>query len=228
MIKQHAHRDCWDLLPWVANERLSSEDAARIGSHLSGCAACQAELRAQARLREAIRGEQALMLAPQTSLQKLMQRLDAEKPGHETVASASAAAPKAPRQERAHRRSWLAIAVAVQGVAVALLLSAASWRWYQQMLEPSFTTQTVSSAVVVDGPVIRALFAEGVTLHELDELLRSVNAQIVAGPSEAGVYTLAPASGAATDTQIDAAVARLRTDRRVLFAERAEAEVRAR
>ena len=63
-------------------------------------------------------------------------------------------------------------------------------------------------------------------LDDVNAMLRSVDAQIVAGPSEAGVYTLAlrrrsDAAATGDAAVIDAALLRLRADARVLFAESA-------
>jgi len=71
-----AHGECWNLLPWIANESAAARDVARVEAHLHSCRECQEELEFQRRLRNAIRSEEAVVLAPQTSLQKLMQRID--------------------------------------------------------------------------------------------------------------------------------------------------------
>src|ERR1044071_1930573 len=71
-----AHGECWNLLPWIANESAAVKDIARVEAHLHDCHEGQEELEFQRQLRNAIRAEEAVVLAPQTSLQKLMQRID--------------------------------------------------------------------------------------------------------------------------------------------------------
>ncbi len=71
-----AHGECWNMLPWIANESAAAKDVARVEAHLRDCPECQQELEFQRELRSAIRAEDAVVLAPQTSLQKLMQRID--------------------------------------------------------------------------------------------------------------------------------------------------------
>jgi hypothetical protein len=71
-----AHGECWNLLPWIANESAAARDVARAEVHLRDCRECKEELEFQRQLRNAIRAEDAVVLAPQTSLQKLMQRID--------------------------------------------------------------------------------------------------------------------------------------------------------
>src|ERR1043165_1937839 len=71
-------QECWELLPWAVNGRLSSSDAARVSQHLHQCARCSEELHAQHQLYEAIRAEDQVLLAPQASLRKLWQRFEAQ------------------------------------------------------------------------------------------------------------------------------------------------------
>ena len=72
-------------------------------------------------------------------------------------------------------------------------------------------------------PVIRVVFAGNVALDDMNRVLRSVDAQVIAGPSEAGVYTLGLAPSTAGGSGVDQALAQLRADSRVRFAEPADA-----
>jgi hypothetical protein len=68
------------------------------------------------------------------------------------------------------------------------------------------------------------VFAGGVALDDMNRVLRAIDAQIIAGPSEAGVYTLGLAAGAADKSGgVEKAIAQLRADDHVMFAERAVA-----
>jgi len=124
-----AHGECWNLLPWIANESAAAKDVARVDAHLSECRECQEELEFQRQLRNAIRAEEAIVLAPQTSLQKLIQRIDTvedlddDEPETAPVAAAEPVA-IASRREPVRWSRWLAIAAAIQGVAIAALLGA--------------------------------------------------------------------------------------------------------
>lgn len=222
------HEECWELLPWLANERLPGKDFTRIERHLRDCAECQHELEDQRRLRNAIRAEDAVVLAPQASLQKLMQRFEADDRDEvaDVGAAASSVEPTTPIPNRlpARRPIWLAAAAAVQGLAIFALLATLWWQSREALTAPRFTTLT-SQSPLAQGPVIRVVFAGGVALSEVNQVLRSIDAQIVAGPSEAGVYTLALAAGPES-AGTDAALARLRADERILFSEPAMAESR--
>ena len=225
------HDECWELLPWLANERLGAREAARIEVHLRDCSACREELLVQQQLRLAIREhDAAVVLAPQTSLQKLMQRIDAAEEAGDELDAARTAAPPPPPRWRPTRSGWLAIAAGVQGIAIAALLSALWFQSRDELTAPRFATLT-SSQPMPRGAVIRVVFAEGVTLDNMNGMLRSIDAQIVAGPSEAGVYTLglnarehaAGDPAETSDARRDAALARLRANEDVVFAEAAVA-----
>jgi hypothetical protein len=66
------------------------------------------------------------------------------------------------------------------------------------------------------------------TVGELKSLLDAQQLVIVAGPSDAGVYTLGAVEGVSGRVRIDGMLAGLRNDARVLFAEPASAEAAAR
>jgi hypothetical protein len=218
-----AHGECWNLLPWIANESAAARDLARVEEHLRDCRECQEELSFQRQLREAIRSEEAIVLAPQTSLQKLMQRIDsvADMDDEHEVAPA-AAEPVVARREPARLR-WLPIAAAVQGIAIAGLLAALWSQSRDELAAGRYSVLTTPTAAVARGPVIRVVFGDNVALDEMNRVLRSIDAQIIAGPSEAGVYTLGLASAAADKSGVEKAIEQLRADGRVMFAEPAVA-----
>jgi hypothetical protein len=220
-----AHGECWNLLPWIANESAAAKDVARVEGHLRDCRECQEELEFQRQLRNAIRTEEAIVLAPQTSLQKLMQRIDtvADLDDEELEIEAPAAVEPiaVARREPARWTRWLPIAAAVQGIAIAGLL-AALWtqsQTHDDLTAGRYSVLTTPTATVTHGPVIRVVFAGNIALDDMNRVLRGIGAQIIAGPSEAGVYTLGLAAGTADKSGVDKAIAQLRADGRVMFAE---------
>jgi anti-sigma factor RsiW len=50
------HQAAQKLLPWYLTDQLDDEERARFEAHLHGCAECQAELRVERRLAEAVAG----------------------------------------------------------------------------------------------------------------------------------------------------------------------------
>jgi hypothetical protein len=218
------HRECWELLPWLANERLATKDVRRIESHLRECEQCQAELAQQRQLRDAMRADEAVVLAPQASFQKLMQRIDAEDEAPRVDEKEAHVLPQLKRETRFPR--WLPIAAAVQAFAIAALLGTVWWQSEQMMTAPRFSTLTTPSSAP-EGPVIRIVFGEQITVGEINDLLRSLQAHIVAGPNSAGVYTVQLAGAQRNASDVEAIATQLRTDPRVIFSEPAIAEITA-
>lgn len=215
-----AHGECWNLLPWIANETAAPRDVARVEAHLRDCRECQQELEFQRQLRDAIRSEEPVVLAPQTSLQKLMQRIDGveeiddepAKPAEEAVA---------PPHEAVRWPRWLAIAASIQAIVIAGLLATLWLQSSDSLTAPRYSALESHQKAMTHRPVIRVVFSGEVALDDMNRVLRSVGAQIIAGPSEAGVYTLGLTSSAGAPA-IDEALAQLRSDSRVRFAEPAD------
>ena len=215
-----AHGECWNLLPWIANESAATKDVARVEAHLRECRECQEELEFQRQLRNAIRAEDAVVLAPQTSLQKLMQRIDTVEDIEAEPEATPAAVVALPRRKPALWSRWLPIAAAVQGIVIAGLL-AALWMQSSDTLNDARYTMLLSpEKPVAHGQVIRVVFAGDVALDDMNRVLRSIDAQVIAGPSEAGVYTLSLAAGAQAESEVNQALTQLRADSHVRFAER--------
>jgi hypothetical protein len=99
-------------------------------------------------------------------------------------------------------------------MAIALTLLAAD-RWTQSRARaPNYFTVT-TAAPRAPGEVIRAVFSPTITLVELQAILDAAQLRIVAGPSEAGVYSLA----ANSERSVSSSLATLRSDSKVRFAE---------
>ena len=218
-----AHGECWNLLPWIANESASAKDVARVEAHLADCHECQEELEFQRQLRNAIRSEEAVVLAPQTSLQKLIQRIDtvADVDDEPEVAAVEPVAGR--RREPGRWSRWLPIAAAVQGVVITGLLAALWSQSSDPLTAPRYTGLFAAEKTMTHRQVIRVVFTGNVALDDMNSVLRSVHAQIIAGPSEAGVYTLGLPAGSTQESSLDKALAQLQADPRVRFAEPADA-----
>src|SRR5688572_26479639 len=167
-----AHGECWNLLPWIANESAAAKEVARVEAHLRDCRECQEELEFQRQVRDAIRSEEAVVLAPQTSLQKLMQRIDTaadiEDEGAAPLAPFEVIAE--PRREPVRWSRGLAIAAAVQGIVISGLL-AALWLQSQSREELTagrYNVLTTPTATVARGSVIRVVFADNVALEDMN------------------------------------------------------------
>jgi hypothetical protein len=215
-MNEHA-RAC-ELMPWMVNGRIEATEARWLSEHLGHCADCRSELAAQRRIRDALTREPTVEFAPQTSFNRLWNRIEAEAAG----ATPQSVGNSTPRNERRAEdltrgglRPWTRATLAAQAAAI-LVLCGVLW------LRPdrdSYRTVTESTpAPTVSGPVIKAIFDDQVRLADLKEILAGAGLVVAAGPSEAGVYTLVTRD-AKSQEMAPAAAARLRADPRVRFAE---------
>lgn len=223
-MRTDTHEYCWNMLPWFVTGRLSGEDTQRIERHLESCAACRAELAEQRELCMHIRRDEPVLLAPQGSLQKMMARIDAnastnDASPEESASDLPAAIPTRPR--RSYR--WLAIAAALQAVTIAFLLTMVLRQTTHDMTAPRFSTLTTGSTAIDSAASLRVVFKPDTQAAAMQSLLRSVNAQVMAGPTEAGVYTLRLTT-AADEREVSRALSQVRADKSVIFAERVSIE----
>jgi anti-sigma factor RsiW len=207
------HRDIGELLPWYVNGRLSEADRQRVDAHLRACAACADELAAQRRIYGAMSMDAEIERMPMAGLNRLRRRID----GLEEAAP-SAAPGVVSRSEVPARSSWqqrrgalaASIAMAAVGALAALL-----WNQHERRLAPANYYTVTTTAPQPANTAIRAVFAPSVTLSELQELLDEAHLRIIAGPTEAGVYSLAMSGSPSVDWSLQ----QLRGHEVVRFAE---------
>lgn len=211
-----SHRDTWALLPWLANGSATPAQRERAQAHLRGCADCRAELAREQRLSEAMAQPAAPAPDVERGLQSLMRRLDVDEP-----------ATPLPGRWRLLAGGRLALGtVAALGLAELLLVGAVALWWLNGAAPAAadaapYRTLTQADPAAADDMRWRVVFQEQRTLAELQGLLRAHGLSIVAGPSEAGVFTLAAAAprAPAVDAEADALAGRLRQSPLVRFAE---------
>lgn len=216
-------------LPWLVNGTLPESAAAGIHAHLECCTSCMRDYQAQVRLYQAMHAEDSLAFAPEASFQKLLSRLEASEaaagsaamPAARTPASAVSREPHPvrPASRRIAVVRWLAAAVVIE----TLGLGAALWllpRHASEVAAP-YMTLTSPEPRYGSGARVRVVFRAGLTLDELGGLLREVHGRIVAGPTDANVYTLgfSDSASAAARPSLEARIATLRASGEVLFAE---------
>lgn len=197
------HEQCWELIPWIVNGRASDAEERSVLAHVEGCAECRDELDRHRQLQKHMRGSDDVIAAPNASWQKLQAQIDVQ---------------SAPAVVKAYRirRPWLVAALWIQLVAIATLAGA--------LFRSSAPTDPVYTTLsTVETPdrraAVRVVFAPEAPLNRINQLLRSVGCDIIDGPSEAGVYTLATAA----DKDVQQIITQLRGHSEVLFAERSQA-----
>ncbi|HEY4214364.1 MAG TPA: zf-HC2 domain-containing protein [Steroidobacteraceae bacterium] len=236
------HEEAWLLLPWLANGRLSESQRDKVQEHLQSCAACAAELQVQHRLHEALSAPDRVTYAPGPSFRKLLDRLDdptavaddesaegaqviahpaksAQTAGrpNETIRSEVSGRSRAPRSTRSLWRppglAWAASFILMVSLTV---LAATAYRWS----EPRFITVTDRVQSVRPG-VLHVAFDKGLTIGEVEEMLRVSGARVVEGPDSTGIFGIAPAdrTGSVANDSMANLAARMRTDPRVRWVE---------
>lgn len=184
-------------LPWLLNRTLPAADAHRLRAHLRGCAECQEAYQIEFRLAEKMAAASVVDYAPQASLAKLMQRIDAE--------PAPAVAARA--QPKPARRSPRAYAAFAQAAALAVLALSVSWFVFKPESAAPGEYHTLSSAAAILPPHLQVVFSDPLTIGEQRALLQQMQGQIISGPSSAGLFLVTfavadPASLAAAAEQL--------------------------
>ena len=211
------HERAAELLTWQVIGRLSGDDLTWLSAHLEACGHCRAEQRVQRRIRDAVASQPVVEFAPQAAFNRLWKQIesDASLDNPHATALASAAAGAATRTR--HSARWLHVLVAAQAAGI-VLLGAALWQGRQYSPAPDYRTVTELPAAISPADEIKAIFADQVRLADVKEILAGTNMLIAGGPNAAGVYTLVNAESSSTQAA-RAALARLRADPRVRFAE---------
>jgi hypothetical protein len=203
------HHEISSLIPWYVNDTLDDHERQRVDVHVAACAVCREDLAVHNRIFEGMEAQPALDYMPAASLKRLQVRLD--------DAQAQSGAPQAPSSDPIRQtpwRGWMAASIGALALAIGVL---AADRWVQfeaRMKQPTYRTVT-SSTPRPQGEVIRAVFSPTITLVELQQILDEAQLKIVSGPTEAGVYSLAPSSSLAVRSSLEL----LRRHSTVRFAE---------
>jgi anti-sigma factor RsiW len=199
------HAEAWALLPWLANGRLPASDREWVEAHVAQCAECRGELEAQRKVATQINRDVSPSGAgteEQRSFNKLWARIEASEfaaPQGNEKSSGIAGGPTS-RSSRTVR--WLAAAVVVQGIGLALFgINALRGN----ISQPPFVTVTDVPTQRLNAPAVRIVFAPEASMASINTLLMNQELSIVSGPGTAGNFTAelsadAVASGASADS----------------------------
>ncbi len=196
------HREIWLQIPWYVNDRIDAAQRERVETHLRDCAACRSEVAQQRRVHAVMSADPGVEVLPSASLARLRQRIDQLDPPVGNAASRSG-----------ESRQRMLMAAAVAGVAVVLGLVLVVQHPAGAPSTGYFTVSTPRARPAQE--VIRVVFAPPTTVAQMQRVLEQNEVRIVAGPTEAGVYSLA-----LTGTQpVSTTLRRLRSLPEVRFAE---------
>lgn len=215
------HERVFELLPWLVNGRLDTHDYPLVTQHLEQCAQCRVELAAQQRLNAAINQPSKVEFAPQASFNKLWDRIEADEHAGRIQPSFSDTVQHwwtDCKQWCIHY--WLPMTAGLQTVVIVALAGMLLLSHMSTNSNAAYRTVTTPS-VAVDGTLIRVVFDDATRLGDVKDILNRSQLTVVAGPTAAGVYSLAPANkGRVLDIQ--ETLNCLREDPRVRFVELAQ------
>lgn len=189
-----SHRRALELIPWLVNGTLGDDERAALERHVRDCLPCRAELKQQRALAALLGKRHEPHLSPDAAFDALMNRADRRR--------------WAPRARYAIAAS---IAIALLGSIAVLYIP----RLTDEHLEPGYETLARGGDAAVR---LDLVFAPDVTETELRGIVRAIGGTLVAGPSEAGRYTIE--LGDDGTVTLERTIADLRADERVRFAGR--------
>ncbi|MCR4469784.1 zf-HC2 domain-containing protein [Burkholderia sp. SCN-KJ] len=177
------HLHVWELLPWIVNGRASDAERKLVDAHVRDCEQCQAELASQRKLCAAMTSREEAGPDVERGLDHLWERFDeAAQPALGTGTSS-----KAPWRGRmtAIACGLAATALLETGARATLGFSrgASTLANYRTLSEVNAGAARVTIRLVAD---------PAMPVGRLQALLVQLHLQIVGGPSENGVYSLAP------------------------------------
>jgi len=187
------HPEISSLIPWYVNGSIGERERQRVDEHLPLCPECRDEVTRERWIHQQMTAENAVEYMPVASLNRLQARLDGIHAEEPAGVDAAAAVPGSgePAWRSMPWAGLMAASIAVMAVALSVL---AADRWVQfgaqHAAAPVYYTTTVATQHAPN-EAIRAVFSPGITLNELQTILDEAQLRIVAGPTEAGVYSLA-------------------------------------
>ena len=182
-----------ELIPWYVNGTLPEHEKADLERHLGECLVCRAALKEEQRMQAATRMQADVPVSPQHGVLDLLRRIEREAP--------------ASRTSRRGLRLGYAAAFVVFVASGWLVLSRPD---SQQVPFSTLTSAESSAATLID-----IVFADSVTEEEMVEIVRSIDGELVAGPSDIGRYTVSV--NADSDRAATAVIESLSDDPRVRF-----------
>jgi hypothetical protein len=211
----HSHRQVWETIPWIVNGSASEEEMRVTHEHLRQCADCREAMAFEQRLRDALSHPRANLSDGAQGWQRLSARLDERPTGGGRPHAAINAHARIPTSGAVR---WLAAAVIVEALALGAVVSSSWMNKTDRSPLGAYRTLSQADTAVTAAPTIRVVLSQDMTLEQLHVLLNTAHLQVVAGPSDSGVWSLAPVDNAAA-VATEGALRQLRESRQVRFAE---------
>ncbi len=175
------HDQARELLPWFSNGTLDADERRGVTDHLRECGACRSEVESLNRVRRVVREQPGADGPEMGNLDEILARIDADGGVH---------------QRKTPVVRWLLVAQAAAIVILVILLIVPGSPRVESDPQPFRTLSAAPETVPSGAQHLRIGCADTTTERQLREILQSVEARIVDGPSRVGAYTLR-----ITDTQ---------------------------
>lgn len=234
LTTEKSHQEAWELLPWYVTHTLEPVEQEQVEAHVRQCKACSRELQAQRSLASFVHHSTAPSVPPTAALEKVMARIEAfEQASTTTAAGANKASVSAFRQRVSQIKRDLTTRLgivsngtrwlfAAQTAVIFFLVSVILLDAFPSRV-PTTGYETLSNAASSrhDSNQFRVLFTDNSRAKDIRETLRSIQGEIVQGPSGMGVYTVAVPAQHEVSQPLTAKeiVKRLRASAVVQFAE---------
>ena len=192
------HDDVWELIPWYVNGSLPPEDMALIQRHVAGCTECTLEVSRQRGLAGLIAFDAPDETAAARSWKKLSTQIRSEQDG-----------------ARKASRNAFYLAGFRGGLMLGGACAAACLLAIVIVLPIDSGFRTLSSNTRGAGETIKFQTVAGLTQSQLEAILFDHGLELVAGPSEAGVYT---AVSVHSESNLDLAAQALMAAPQIIFA----------
>ena len=220
-IRDSDHQKISLLLPWYVNNTLYGEEKQKVEEHLKVCRSCQIEMTYLNKLSAAVNQVDSLESAAHASFIRLKQHIhEAEKlqtKQNITLGSVHNWLDKINLNSLFGHRPVLALAAVLL-----LFLVIPGYFNKGEIHQVEFKTLSDPNNLVGKEDEIRVVFANDLDRQQMDYLLKSVDGQIISGPSPQGVYTVRLGTKPSANDLLNIIIS-LRKNPKVIFAEPAYA-----
>ncbi|MXS81938.1 zf-HC2 domain-containing protein [Nitrosomonas oligotropha] len=217
---KNEHQKVWNLLPWYVNHSLDAVEKDRVRNHIRTCIACRIELQQQQQLFEEMQQTDLLRQVSQAAFAQLRKRIERQSVIRPVTR------PNQPGEESKPSSGQSPTFVKHIALAASLLLLAMPFMLHLPVNEPALTAEYRTLASAPENTpahnLVRIVFADQPDLKQIGAILHSVSGHIVQGPSENGIYEIQIGDRHTRPQEIDAAIAHLRNNNQIIFAERVQ------
>lgn len=216
MTRESSHETVFVLLPWYANQTLTTDECSLVEQHLTRCANCTQELQHLYDIGAAMKVADQTAPSVSSALDRTFQSIDAWENR---------------RQQGFWRRvlAWfqtfwspsVPMARLVFATQLAIILVFAGILVMPRMSNKAYTTLSGGGALGAGGPRLNILFEPQTTEGAMRQVLLESNVTIISGPSALGVYVVELSGRKDNDPAVDMEIERLRAKTGVVrFVER--------